>query len=88
MTSIDDFPNVLIVPENRETPEDIIDDYMALHHDVKNDPEFLREFFQMFFDDVNLWTVEQSLIDQAKVCLNQLQEIQECVYEDVDEDDE
>ena len=88
MKSIDDYPNVLVIPENEETPEDIIDDYLTLMQDVQKDPEFLRELFQMFFDDVNFWTLRQLLIDQAKVNLNQLQEMQDCVYEEVEEDDE
>ena len=88
MKSIDDYPNVLVIPENEETPEDIIDDYLTLMQDVQKDPEFLRELFQMFFDDVNFWTLRQLLIDQAKVNLNQLQEMQDCVYEEVEEDDD
>ncbi|MGM9986072.1 MAG: hypothetical protein ACI35O_02480 [Bacillaceae bacterium] len=86
MTSIDDYPNVLVVPENQETPEDIIEDYLDLIQDVKKDPDFLRELLQMFFDDVNFWSVRQLLIDQAKVNLQQLQELQDTVY--VEEDDE
>ena len=88
MKSIDDYPNILVVPDNDELPEDIIEDYIELLQDVRDDKEFLRELFQMFFDDVNYWTVKQVLIDQAKVNLYQLQELQECVYEEVDEDDE
>ena len=88
MKSIDDYPNILVVPDNDEVPEDIIEDYIELLQDVRDDKEFLRELFQMFFDDVNYWTVKQVLIDQAKVNLYQLQELQECVYAEVDEDDE
>lgn len=88
MKSIDDYPNVLIVPENTECPEDIIEDYIDLIEETKPDKEFMREILQMLFDDANLYTVQQLLIDQTKVNLNQLQEIQECVYEEVEEDDE
>ena len=85
MNSIDDYPNVLVVPDNRESPEDIIEDYVELIQEIKDDKDFLRETLLMLFDDVNFWTIEQSLIDQARVCLGQLQELHECVYEDEDD---
>ena len=85
MNSIDDYPNVLVVPDNRETPDDIIEDYVELIQEIKDDKDFLRETLQMLFDDVNFWTLEQSLIDQARVCLGQLQELHECVFEDEDD---
>lgn len=87
MNHIDDYPNVLIVPENRETPEDIVEDYLELIEEAQGDKEFIRETFYMFFEDVNVWTVEQMLIDQARTNLQHLQEIRECAYEDDDFED-
>lgn len=80
--NIDDYPNVLVVPDNFETPEQMIDEYMEILEETKGDKEFLRECLQMFFDDVNFWSARQMLIDQAKISIKHLQEMNDCLFDD------
>ena len=86
---MEDCPNVVIIPGNRETPDEIIEDYAAIiqYNLDRNVP--LEEVLYMFFDDVNRWSCKEFLIDQAKESLQELENIQNLEIEEMlDEDDE
>ncbi|MGG3892030.1 hypothetical protein [Metabacillus fastidiosus] len=83
---IDDMPNVLIVPDNQEKPDDIIQDYFEMIMQFKDDPESIRYFLEDFFDDVNYWSISKVLIDQAKITLSNLEELKKCETEFIEDD--
>lgn len=82
---IDNYPNFLMIPEAPEKPEDIVEDYVEMIMSLKDDENIVRELLHDFFDDVNYWTVRQMLIDQAKVSLQHLKELEECEHEFVED---
>lgn len=87
---MEDFPNVLIIPENDESPEEIIADYCEMIlYNVENNIS-LDEVLYDFFDDVNRWTAKQLLIDQAKQSLQELENIhkEETQFIELDDDEE
>jgi hypothetical protein len=84
---MDDFPNVLIVPANDESPEEIIEDYAAIITYNLERGEPLEEVLYAFFDEVNRWSCKQLLIDSAKQSLFELENISK-IEEALDEEDE
>ncbi|WP_080845568.1 hypothetical protein [Cytobacillus gottheilii] len=74
---MEDCPNVVIIPSNRETPEEIVEDYVAMIHYNLDRGIPLEEVLYMFFEDVNRWSCRELLIDQTKENLRQLEIIQE-----------
>lgn len=84
---INDLPNVMIVPENPEKPWDIVQDYFEMIMEYKDDPEAVKYFLQDMFDDVNYWSVKQMLIDQAKIAMGHLQDLEECEHAFIEDDD-
>ena len=85
---INDCPNVLIVPDAAEKPEEIIEDYLDMIREFKDDEENLTYILQDFFDDVNYWSVQQMLIDQAKMALGNLEELQRLEHEFIEDDED
>lgn len=86
---MEDFPNVLIIPPNQETPEEIVEDYVEMIMYNIQRGESLDELLYDFFDDVNRWSCKQFLIDQAKQSLFELENIHKIeteFVEDLDED--
>jgi uncharacterized protein (DUF433 family) len=83
---MDDFPNVLIIPANDETPEEIIEDYAAIITYNLERGESLEEILYAFFDEVNRWSCKQFLIDSAKQSLFELENISK-IEEALDEED-
>jgi signal recognition particle receptor subunit beta len=81
---MDDFPNVLIVPAN-ESPDEIIEDYVAIISYNLERGEPLEEILYAFFDEVNRWSCKQFLIDAAKQSLFELEnisKIEEALHEE------
>ena len=85
---IDKYPNFLMIPDNNETPEEIVEDYLDMIMSVDGDEEMIEDILRMFFEDANLWSIKQMFIDQAKTCLHHLEEIAECEHEMYEFDDE
>lgn len=89
---MEDFPNVVIIPQNQETPEQIIEDYVAIIEYNLERGIPLEEVLYDFFDDVNRWSCREFLIDQAKQSLHELENIHklemESIVDDFDEDEE
>lgn len=76
----------MVVNENHEKPKDIVEDYLEIiKYADGNDFEIKQALFQ-FFDDVNYWTVKQLLIDQTKVNLQNLKELEDVEHEFIDDD--
>lgn len=84
---MDDFPNVLIVPTNDESPEEMIEDYAAIIKYNIERGEPLEEILYAFFDEVNRWSCKQFLIDSAKQSLFELENLTK-IEEALDEDNE
>lgn len=88
---MEEFPNVLIIPCNEETPEEIIEDYAEMiKYNLKRGIP-LEEILSDFFDEVNRWSCKQFLIDQARQSLHELENIHKIETEfivDLDEDEE
>lgn len=90
---IDDMPNVLVLNDSQESPDEIIEDYYAsIRYAVsKGDYNEILMLLELFWDDVNIWTIKQVLIDQTKLNIDQLEEIDkiesEFIEEDEDDDD-
>ncbi|PAD70713.1 hypothetical protein CHH83_02600 [Bacillus sp. 7586-K] len=82
----DNYPNVLIVPNTHEKPEDIVEDYLEMIINFKDEPENIKNILQDFFDDVNYWSVKQILIDQAKLTLQHLEDLEEVENEFIEDD--
>ncbi|MCP1159431.1 hypothetical protein [Bacillus infantis] len=85
---MEDSPNVVIVP-TQESAEEMIEDYcdMIQYNLDRGIP--LEEILGDFFDDVYRWSTKQFLIDQAKACLQGLEDIHKFETEDeffIDED--
>ncbi|MBD1379201.1 hypothetical protein [Metabacillus arenae] len=81
----DEMPNVLIVPYN-ESPEEIIEDYAEMiKYNLKHGVP-LEEILHDFFDEVNRWTAKQFLIDQAKECLQGLENIHKIETDFIDDE--
>lgn len=83
---IDDLPNILIVPDNHEKPDDIVEDYLEMILAIGDDKETLTYLLQDFFDDVNYWSVKQMLIDQAKLALGHLEQLEEVEHEFIEDE--
>ncbi|WP_137743265.1 hypothetical protein [Robertmurraya siralis] len=86
---MEDYPNVLIVP-TQETPEEIIEDYIDIIQYNLERGISLKEILYDFFIDCNRWSCKQFLIDQAKLSLHELENIQKFEEEefvDIDDDD-
>ncbi|PLR72305.1 hypothetical protein [Bacillus sp. UMB0728] len=79
---MEDSPNVVIVP-TQESAEDIIEDYCDMIQYNLDHGIPLGEVLGYFFDDVYRWSSKQFLIDQAKACLQGLEDIH--LYETDDE---
>lgn len=75
-----DYPNVVIIPPNDETPETIIERYLDIIPYNLERGENLKEVLYMLFDDANRWTSKQFLIDLAGQTLQELEDIK--AYED------
>lgn len=85
---MEDFPNVVIIPANRETPEEIIEDYVAIiKYNLERDIP-LDEILYDFFEDVNRWSCREFLIDQAKQSLHELENIHKLEMENVIDDED
>ena len=85
----EEYPNLLIVNEQPETPEEIIEDFLYQVIEHKDDPEELQYILQDMFDKVSSWSFKEHLIVQTKLNLQQLEDLQELEnYAEVDEDDE
>ena len=85
----EEYPNLLIVNELPETPEEMIDSYLQMIIEHKDDPDELLSILQDFYNDISLQADKYHLINQAKLCLQQLEDINEFeTYNYVDEDDE
>ena len=85
----EEYPNLLIVNEQPETPEEIIDEFLAEIIEKKNDNEELLYILQDFFERISSWSFKEHLIIQTKLNLQQLEDLQELEnYAEVDEDDE
>ena len=85
----EEYPNLLIVKEQPETPEEIIEDFLYQVIEHKDDPEELNYILQEMFDKVSSWSFKEHLIIQTKLNLQQLEDLQEIEnYAEVDEDDE
>lgn len=84
---IDNYPNVLVVQDANENPDDIVQDYLEMILNYKDEPQVIENLLHDFFDDVNFWSVKQMLIDQAKVAINHLQDLEECEHEFIEDDD-
>ena len=85
----EEYPNLLIVNEQPETPEEIIEDFLYQVIENKDDPEELQYILQDMFDKVSSWSFKEHLIVQTKLNLQQLEDLQELEnYAEVDEDDE
>ena len=86
---IDNFPNVMIVPDANEKPEEIVEDYFEMIMALRDEPpEIILGLLHDMFDDVNFWSVKQLLIDQAKVNLNYLKQLEECEHEFIEDDED
>ncbi|KON87352.1 hypothetical protein AF332_11295 [Sporosarcina globispora] len=74
---MENYPNVMIVPENDETPEEMIEDYVEMiHYNLeRNIP--LEEILWDFFTEINRWSCKQFLIDSAKQSLQELENLHE-----------
>lgn len=83
-------PNFLMVNEQRDKPEDIAMDYFEMINHFKHDNDAVLNLLHEFFDEVNLWTVKQFLIDQAKMNLLNLEQIDKYEHEFIEDglDDE
>jgi hypothetical protein len=81
-------PNVMLIPSQDETAEDIIDDYEAMIKYNLDRGVPIRELLSDFFSDVNRWSCKQFLIDQAKECLQELENIHQLDMENVVDEDE
>lgn len=90
--NLDEAPNVLIINDVQETPKEMIEDY---YHSIqyaisKGQREEVFWLLQTFFEEINRWTVKQVLIDQAKLNMEQLEQMnidEEAFYEDDDDFD-
>ena len=74
------YPNVMIIPPNDITPEELINRYVDMIHYSMERNEPIEEILYMLFDDANRWTSKQYLIDLAGQSLQELENIKE--YED------
>lgn len=86
---MENYPNVMIIPANDETPEEMIEDYVEMiHYNLeRNIP--LEEILWDFFTEINRWSCKQFLIDSAKQSLQELENIHEMeMSEAVDFEDE
>ncbi|MEK4907348.1 hypothetical protein [Niallia sp. FSL M8-0099] len=83
---MNDYPNVMIIPPNDITPEQLINRYVdMIHYSIeRNEP--IEEILFDLFDDANRWTSKQFLIDLAAQSLQELENIKEH-EDDFDEED-
>ena len=85
----EEYPNLLIVNEQPETPDEIINEFLAEIIANKHDHEELLFILQDMFDKVSSWSFKEHLIIQTKLNLQQLEDLEELEnYAEVDEDDE
>lgn len=86
---IDDFPNVMIVPDVNEKPEEIVEDYFEMIMALRDEePEVILGLLHDFFDDVVYWSTKQILIDQAKNTLESLRLLEETEHEFIEDDED
>ncbi|MCA1025684.1 hypothetical protein LCM23_06240 [Cytobacillus kochii] len=72
---MEEYPNVLIVPPNSETAEEIVEDYteMIKYNLDRNVP--LDEILMDFFLDVQNWSYKQFLLDKTRQYLQDIEDI-------------
>ncbi len=85
---IDDAPNVMIINDVNEKPHDIIEDYIEIINNYASNNEELESILWDFFNDINYWTVRQMLIDQAKLNLKFLEDIENIEHEFIEDDED
>lgn len=85
---MEDYPNVMIIPANDETPENIVEDYVEMIKYTMERGESLEELLYDFFDDVNRWSCKQFLIDSAKESLQELENIHKIDMQYLADDEE
>ena len=84
-----EYPNVLIVNEQPETPEEIIDEFLNEIIEKKNDHEELQYVLEDMFDRVYSWATKEQIITQVKMGIQQLEDIQAFKnFNYIDEDDD
>lgn len=85
---LNELPNFMIVPHQRETPENIIKAcYESIMYAIdKTDYEDISEILEMFFDDVNYWSIREYLITQTKVNILTLQTLDASVEEFIEDE--
>ncbi|MCM3110024.1 hypothetical protein [Lederbergia lenta] len=84
---IDDAPNILIINDANENPQEIISDYIDIIKNYADDEKTLDSILWDLFNDVNYWSVKQMLIDQAKLNLKYLEDLEKIEHEFIEDDE-
>lgn len=83
---MEDYPNLILIPDNDETLEEIIEDYTSMiEYNLKNGVS-VKGFLEMYAEEVAHWAFKQHLITSARQTLANLEEIIE-VENDFDDED-
>ncbi|MEI2465005.1 hypothetical protein [Niallia taxi] len=82
----EEFPNVLVIPDNEETLDEIIDDYVAMINYNLEHGVSVKEFLEMFAQDVSDWSFQQYLITAARQSFANLEEFKESLSDDLTEE--
>lgn len=83
----DECPNVMIIPGNEETPIELVERYTQLLEYNLKKGNSVKEVLHMFFEDVNIWSCKQYLIDSAKTNLQHLEDINNFLIDPFAEDE-
>lgn len=71
----EEFPNVLVIPDNDEQPEDLVQRYGdILAYNIKRGVS-TEEVLWMFFEDISVWAQKQYHIASARQSLQNLEDI-------------
>jgi len=76
---MEEYPNLVLIPDNSETLEDIIEDFTEMISYNLNKGVSVKEFLELFAEEVSYWSLKQYLITSARQTLSNLEEV--CQFE-------